>query len=208
MRQRGFTPLLMMLTLMGIGLIAYFGYFYRFSTQPTTEQETYCKEYLNSEFGFSFNCPGASNLQIFEWKKNGDKYIYGAESEVLAALPNSDHIYMEIFIYKSSLSPDEWWKKIGLSIFEENYDKVVIDNSSASIIDNQPAIKLMGRKWDEQGEPCVKDYPCAINMQIVSKNGWVYMIFQPGGNLAYQFPSEKEKVEIGEQLLSSFKFTQ
>lgn len=41
MRQKGFAPIIILLVLVGIGLLAYFGFFYKPSTQPSPQSTSY-----------------------------------------------------------------------------------------------------------------------------------------------------------------------
>ena len=189
MKKNGFA---LILPLIVLAVLAVGADYLRTSRQQSSLDNTSnlnCNEYINSEFGFYLKCPNSISLQIFENDGTNGNSVREAEREISVARPNSDRFYLTLFVYKSDLSASNWWRETGM----KKYRNVSVTKSSTSQIAGQNALIM------DIVESLDEDEYSIFNIKIVSYQGRIYL---------FQFSVyDEEQLTIGDQILSTFKFT-
>ena len=159
-----------------------------FESIEVNQSDQVYKNYINEEYGFSFDYPIAEGYQIFESDENNRDALV----EISVAKPNTSSSSFRAFIYKSDLSAKDWWENIGFDIQNNLWSrKVVVENISSSIVAGRDAYYAEVSAYSEESGTSFK-------MSVVSKDGYIYLF--------EVHHKEISDYSDGEQILSSIKF--
>lgn len=90
------------------------------------------KTYYIQDLGLSFLYP--THLEVASDIRNST--ALAADREYWVAWPNSDSVYLRLFVYRSDLAPIEWWTSVGKDKFERLADEV------GAVVSKRPNITL------------------------------------------------------------------
>ncbi len=152
---------------------------------PSAVPITTCKNYTNSEYSFSFQCPQYTNLQVFESDGSDGNSVRGAERKIFVGLPNSDHIYLELFIYRSDLTPELWWNRVGVN----KYSKSSITSTSLGNVNGEKSFSI---KLTEHHS----EYDVELSLNVLARNGIIYLLENS--------TSDTEQLKTSKEIISTF----
>jgi hypothetical protein len=163
------------------------------------ESQQNWKAYHIQSNNLSFRYP--ANLKVLPVT---DSRIFRGDEEYWVALENSDQMYLDIILYKSTELPERWWITEGKNIF--------LELSKGLLLNNPPIDVKLSFNTLEQTTVGGKNaihiqvvsnvetpyLPTLNNVRILQNNGYIIMV------MYHKFSDNS--VETSEQILSTFTF--
>jgi hypothetical protein len=225
-REKGFTPIIILLVLVGIGFLAYFGYFYKSSTQPSPEA-TSSSISMDTPSPLT---PTASTTPdpTANWKTYtdpGDSYTYKYPSGLF---PKENATYQGmIYFYPSLSAANNGGGAFGEALFYIQVtvaDKAILPESNSSSAYSGKYKDTQGRIWatdgpiwgegdssNYQAEIKYGDKYYSVGSQFYGRKLGNYLnkeLIVQSGNSYSATQLIEEQNNIMHQILSTFKFTQ
>lgn len=139
--------------------------------------------YINTEYGFIF-----AYDKFFEIFEDLNSLRKDSLKEFNVAIPESDGFAFRVVIYKSNLSPGDWWKNIGIDNYDSS-DEITFENVSfKETAEENSMFAKVSIFGEENGQ--------VFNMNIMSNNDYIYVL--------ENHPIGMNDWSYGEQILSSF----
>ena len=169
------------------------------TTDPTMDWKTYKILPIKLVFKYPASLVVASDIK--------DSTELKADEEYWVAVDQSDVLYMQMFLYKSTKTANDWWNTEGKLKFESlasSIENVMQPKPSVNLSYTVEPTSFLGQQSIEvvvssdYGSP---QTPYKRYLTIFPQNGYIVMISY------HDQGTTKSSIEISNQILSTFKFT-